>query len=635
MIKLTITESKSDKYYYAQMSVRDGKKVRSETIRKIGKHSELLKITPDPEAYANAIVKQLDEEYKNARAPLAYNVDFSKKIDDSDSAVSLSTVRNIGYFFIQHILSELRLRKYFSGLTANSKIQYDAYKVFRFLTYDRILHPRSKLKTWKHLGNYYENPEIGYQDILRFMDILANDFDGFISYLFENSNNLVTRDLSVCYYDCTNFYFEIEKEDEEYIDEVTGEIIRALREYGFSKEHRPNPIVQMGLFMDSDGIPLSMCLHSGSTNEQLTAVPAEKKIVEMFKGKKFIYCADAGLGSFDIRKYNSFNDRAFIITQSIKKLSEKMKEAVFDSTDYKLLSNNQPVTIEFMKSFDRKAEENRYLYEDKAFKVIVADASIILNGFYDEKQLKNGKTRQVKSKVTIPQSLIITFSRKQFEYQRAVRNRQIERAKALLTNAKDPEDVKKGPNDIRRFIKRKKTKADESMPIQDLYEINNERILEEEKYDGFYAIATNLEVLDSALHAKKPEVLKVLSIMANRNKIEDDFRIMKTNFDARPVRHRLPPRILAHFMICYAALLTHRLLEKLMDDSCTDHFTIDNLTETMRNICVAPTDDKFYSALYTNSKVLSGLQNVTGIQLDLKHYRPKDLDILIKKLVRK
>ena len=236
MIKLTITKSKSDKYYYAQMSVRKGKKVSSETIEIIGKHSELLKITDDPEAYAKERVEQLDHEYQNARAPLNYTVDFSKKIEESDATVSKSTIRNTGYFFLQHIMSKLVLRKYFSQLTADSKIQYDPYTVFRFLTYDRILFPRSKLQTWEHLDNYYEKPDFGYHDILRFMDILANDFDGFISYLFEQSNNLVKRDLSVCYYDCTNFYFEIEKEDEDYIDEVTGEIIHALREYGFSKE---------------------------------------------------------------------------------------------------------------------------------------------------------------------------------------------------------------------------------------------------------------------------------------------------------------------------------------------------------------------------------------------------------------
>ena len=634
MIKLTITESKSDKYYYAQMSVRKGKKVGSETVKKIGKHSELLEITDDPEAYARAEVQKLDEEYKNKKAPLNYTVDFSRKISPSDATVSMSTAKNVGYFFLQFIISELKLRKFFSNLTDGSKITYDSYKIFRALTYDRILFPGSKLKTWKNRGKYYENPEFGYDSILRFMDILANDFDGFITYLFEHSNKLVTRDLSVCFYDCTNFYFEIEQEDEDYIDEVTGEVIRALREYGFSKEHRPNPIVQMGLFMDSDGIPLSMNLFSGSTNEQVTAVTAEKKIAKMFEGKPFIYCADAGLGSYDIRKYNSFGSRAFIITQSIKKLSQKMQEAVFDNTDYKLLSSDKPVTIDFMKQFDRKAKDNLYLYNDKAYKVIPADKSIELNGFYDEKQLKNGTIKQVKAKAVLPQSLIITFSRKQFEYQRAVRNRQIERAKKLLAEAKDPEEVKKGLNDVRRFIKRKKAKDQENLSVQDIYEINTERILAEEKYDGFYAIATNLEVMDEKQRAKKSEILRVLSIMANRNIIEYDFRIMKTDFGARPVYHRLPSRIKAHFMICYAALLIYRLLQKMLDDENTDHFTVDNLIETIRNINIAPVDDKFHTAIYTGSKILSALQRLTKLELDNQNYRPKDLDIMIKKLVR-
>ena len=638
MIKLTITQSKSDKYYYAQMSVRDKNGVHSETVEKIGKHSELLKISSDPEAYAKARVAELDKKYKASRAPMNIDVDFSKKVEQTNDTVSKSTSRNIGYFFLQFILGELGLRKYFSKLTADSKIQYDSYQIFRTLTYDRILFPGSKLNTWKHRCNYFEEPEFGYHDILRFMDVLANDFDGFISHLFEKSNELVERDLSVCYYDCTNFYFDIEREDEEYIDEVTGEVIHALREYGFSKEHRPNPIVQMGLFMDTDGIPLSMCIHSGSTSEQLTAVPAEKKIVKMFEGKEFIYCADAGLGSYNIRKYNSFGDRSFIITQSIKKLSDQIKEAVFDNTDYKLLSNDQPVTIERMKEFDKKDKDNLYLYNDKAYKVIPADHSIELNGFYDLKQYKNGNTRQVKAKGIIKQSLIITFSRKQFEYQRAIRQRQIERAEKLLSSAKDPEEIKKSPHDIRRFIRRKKSKYEENKTIQELFEINNERILEEQKYDGFYGIATNLGVLQEtkdSYHVKKPEVLRVLSIMANRNKIEENFRIMKTNFDARPVNHRLPNHIIAHFMICYGALLVHRILEKILDDSSSEHFTINDIIETIRNISVAPIEHKFYSSLYSGSKILSALQKVTGIELDMQYYRTNMLENTIKKLVRK
>ena len=236
------------------------------------------------------------------------------------------------------------------------------------------------------------------------------------------------------------------------MDEVTGEIITGLRQYGVSKEHRPNPIVEMGLFMDSRGIPITMCLHPGNTSEQLTAVPLEKEVLKMIPGSKFIYCADAGLGSYNIRKFNSMGGRAFIVTQSIKKLSNALKKAVFNDYDYKLLSDDAPVTIEKMKNFDRHSQNNLALYKDSAYKVITTDKVLDL-GLYEDVVLKNGRTVQKKAKGVLKQRIIITFSRKMMEYQRAVRNRQIERAKKLLA-LKDPEEIKKGPNDVRRFMKR-------------------------------------------------------------------------------------------------------------------------------------------------------------------------------------
>uniref|UniRef100_UPI0035E44616 IS1634 family transposase n=1 Tax=Ruminiclostridium cellobioparum TaxID=29355 RepID=UPI0035E44616 len=241
------------------------------------------------------------------------------------------------------------------------------------------------------------------------------------------------RDTSVCYFDCTNYYFEIESSDDDYIDEVTGEIIKGLRKYGPSKEHRPNPLVEMGLFMDAHGIPISMCINSGSDNEQTCAIPLEQKITRMLDGKRFIYCADAGLGSFNIRKFNSMGGRAFIVTQSIKKLSSALKEAVFNDYDYRLLSTDKPVTIKQLKSFDKTDKTNLSLYMDKAYKIIQADKAIDL-GLYEEQELKNGKTRKVKSKALLKQKIIITFSRKMMEYQRHIRNKQIERAKKLLKN---------------------------------------------------------------------------------------------------------------------------------------------------------------------------------------------------------
>ena len=296
------------------------------------------------------------------------------------------------------------------------------------------------------------------------MDLLEEHYDDYLAWLYQQSDNIVKRDPSVLYYDCTNFYFECEQADDECVDEVTGEVMTGLRQYGVSKEHRPNPIVEMGLFMDSRGLPITMCLHPGNKSEQLTAIPLEKEVLKTIPDAKFIYCADAGLGSYNIRKFNSMGGRAFIVTQSIKKLSDTLKKAVFNDYCYKLLSDDTPVTIEDMKGFDRHNPDNLGLYNDSAYKVIRADQAIDL-GLYEDVVLKNGRTVQRKAKGLLKQRIIITFSRKMMEYQRTVRNRQIERAKNLLSR-KDPEEIRKGPNDVKRFMKRiSKTKSGEKAVV--------------------------------------------------------------------------------------------------------------------------------------------------------------------------
>ena len=303
----------------------------------------------------------------------------------------------------------------------------------RFLTFARILDPRSKLGTFDRLDSYYEKPSFEYQHILRFMDLLEDNYDGYLEHLFLNSANIIKRDTSLCYFDCTNYYFEIEQEDDEYVDEVTGEILNGLRRYGLSKQHQPSPLVQTGLFMDGNGIPISMCINPGSDNEQKCALPLEKKNLKMFQGKPFIYCADAGLGSYDIRKFNSMGGRAFIVAQSVKKLSDTLQKAVFNDYDYRRLSNNSLTTVNEMKSFDRFQQDNLPLYDDSVYKVLTADKAVDTG---------------------------------------------------LIDN--------------------------------------------EEKYDGYYAIATNLN----------DDVKTILEINSQRYKIEDCFRVLKTNFNSRPVHHR-------------------------------------------------------------------------------------------------
>ena len=620
VLKIYFDKRLKDPTYYGQQGFRNGKKVTSKNVKNFGKHSELLKSTNDPEAYVREEIRKWNEEYRIGKVELSVSTDFNERVPRSDCPASSSTWMNIGYFFLQDLLKELKLKDFFAEKTADRKMTFDCYTINRFLTYARILDPLSKHATWNKLGTYYEKPSFDYQHILRFMDLLEEHYDDYLAWLFRQSNNVIKRDTSVLYYDCSNFYFETEQPDEDVVDEVTGEIMKGMRQYGQCKEHRPNPIVEMGLFMDSRGIPITMCLHPGNINEQQTAIPLEKEVLKMLPGAKFIYCADGGLNSYNIRKFNSMGGRAFVVTQSIKKMSDVLKKAVFNDYDYKLLSDNSPVSIEQLKTFNRFEEKNLDLYNDTAYKVIEADQSLDL-GIYEDITLKNGRTVQRKAKGLLKQRIIITFSRKVMEYQRTVRNRQLERAKRLL-QLKDPEEIKKGPNDVKRFLKRTtKTKTGEKVIVE--YILDEDKIVEEEKYDGYYAVATNLQ--DSAWD--------ILQISGKRYQIEDCFRIMKTNFEGRPVNHRLRERIRAHFLICYTALLVYRLLEAKLDDQGT-HVTTADLITTLKNMNVANIHDMEYMALYSGSKALDALTQLTLLPLDRLHYRPKELNKMIKKFLK-
>lgn len=615
-MKLWYDRKSKDPMYFVQYGVRNGKKVTTKNIAKVGKHSELLKITDDPLAYAKEQVAKYNEEAKKInKVDMELRLDFAEKIKSTDETTSASTVKNTGYLYLQKLYYQLEVDKFFNSVSKNRKFNFKPDLVNRFMTYSRILAPDSKLGSIEKLNTFYEEPAFDYQHIMRTMDLMYEHYNEYIEHLFKASGKVIKRNTSVCYYDCTNYYCEAENQDPDYVDEVTGEIFTGLRQFGFAKDHKPNPLVEMGLFMDTNGIPISMCITPGNTSEQTTAIPLEKELIKMFgeEKNKFIYCADAGLGSYHIRNFNSMGGRAFVITQSVKKLSEVLKQAVFNDSDYKLLSDDSLVSIEELKTFDRKDEKNVSLYKDKAYKIILANTLLDV-GLYEEKILKNGKRKKVKSKATLKQNVIVTFSRKSMEYQRFIRNRQIERAKKILEQM-NPDEYKKGPNDVTRFIKKAKSSVDK-------YELDTEKIMEEEKYDGFYALATNLDDC----------VKDILAINEQRYKIEDCFRILKTDFASRPYYHRTRGRIIAHFMICYTALLIYRLLEvKLNNFDKSMHFTTRNIIETLQNMQVANISDLCYAAQYTGSKTLSALEGVFAMGLDKQYYLPKELNKKMQK----
>ena len=616
-MKLGYDTKAKDPTYFVQVGIRNGKKVTSKNVARIGKHSELLKITDDPLAYAKEVVARYNEEAKSKKKEaIEIYVDFADKIKSSGEKVSESTLKDVGYLYLQRLYYLLEIDKFFLEKTKGRKLQFDPDLVNRFMTYSRILDPGSKRASYEKKDRFYESPDFDYQHIMRTMDLMYENYDDYIAHLFKASTKVAKRNTAVCYYDCTNYYCEAEVQDEDYVDPVTGEVMTGLRQYGFAKDHKPNPLVEMGLFMDTNGIPISMCITPGNTNEQTTAIPLEKELLKMFEGKrqKFIYCADAGLSSYHIRNFNSMGGRAFVVTQSVKKLSDALKDSVFNDFDYKLLSDDSPVSISALKSFDREDPKNLSLYNDKAYKIIEADTLLDV-GLFDEKILKNGKTRKVSAKAKLKQHVIITFSRKSYEYQKAIREKQIQRAKKILENMSSPDDYKKGPNDVTRFIKKVSGSKDK-------YILDEEKIAEEAKYDGFYAIATNLD----------DKASDILAINEQRYKIEECFRILKTDFASRPYFHRTRERIIAHFMICYTALLIYRLLEyKVNRFDRKIHFTTRNIIDTLKAMQVANIEDVCYAAQYTGSDMISALEYCFNLGLDKKYYKPKDLNAKCRK----
>lgn len=605
-MKLSYNRNSKNPIYYISQSIRNGKKTTSFNVCKIGKHSELLaQGIENPLEYAKNQVKKYNNSLLEEKVSYSIDINFAEKVSPSVENTSKSLSSNIGYFYLQFFYSKLKIKNLLNDISKDRKFNFNLNDITRFLVFDRILYPKSKLATVNNLNFYYEKPEFSHQNVLRAMDVLSDNYDLFLNHLFTESNNIVKRDTSVCYYDCTNYYFEIESPDEQCFDDVTGEYLYGLRQYGPSKEHRPNPIVEMGLFMDKDGIPITMGLFPGNMNEQKTVANLETKMIKSLNNKKLIYCGDAGLGSASIRTFNDMGGRAFIVTQSIKKLSESLQNELLKDEGFKLLSSDDETTISKLKEFDKTDPKNIHLYNDKAYKSVFVDSNIDL-GLIEEKKLKNGNTKLVKSKANLKQRIIITYSRKMAEYQKIIRNKQIERAKILISKGVD--DIRKGPNDIARFIKN----ANEE---KNTYVLDQDRIEQEEKFDGFYAIATNL-LNDSAK--------EIFEINDQRYKIEDCFRVLKTNFDARPVYHRLDNRIVAHFMICYTSLLIYRLLEKKLKEKGY-HFTINEILTTLKNMNISNVKDRFYQADYAGGNVLNALCNTFKLQLDKKYYLPKNL----------
>lgn len=571
-MRLKISKSKNAQSLYVIASTYENGKHSSRIVEKLGTYDQLSKSHDDPIAWAKSYIEELNRLEKEQQREVVVKYRQSKLIPKGEQLRF-----NSGYLFLQQIYYSLGLQQVCAAISDKYKFTFDLNDILSRLIYGRVLFPSSKLKTFEESKKFLEQPTFSLHHVYRALDVIASE-DAFIqSELYKNSKALSKRNDKVLFYDCTNFFFEIEQEE-------------GSKQYGPSKQHQPLPLVEMGLFMDGDGIPLAFSIHPGNTNEQQTLIPLEEQLLNDFRLAKFIVCTDAGLSSKANRKFNTKRGRAFITTQSIKKLKQNLKDWCLNPTGWKLEGfetdkNGAPRTFNI-----RQLETDEELA--KNFKQAI---------FYKERWIKeNG----------LEQKLVVTFSLKYKNYQQNIRNRQIERARRLLEE--NLSSLKQhSQNDCKRFIKRTGVTADGEIAKNDIFEIDYRVIENEASYDGFYAVCTNLE--DPA-----PQIAK---INQRRWEIEECFRIMKTDFKSRPAYVRTDDRIKAHFMTCFLSLILYRYLEKALDNK----FTVNEILDTLRDMEMLSAHGEGYIPTYIRTDVTDALHEAFGFRTDYEIVSQKEI----------
>lgn len=552
-MRLSISKSKNSTSLYVIKSTYENGVHSSKIVEKLGTVDELSKKLngQDPIEWAKKYIDELNRKEKEEKLDVIVKYSTSKIIPKNEQRSF-----NGGYLFLQRIYHQLGIHKICNNLSTKYKFDFDLNSILSRLLYARIIFPASKLATLQLSKQFIEQPNFELQHIYRALEIIAKETDFIQSSLYNNSLKITKRNTGVLYYDCTNYFFEIEQEE-------------GLKQYGPSKEHRPNPIVQMGLFMDGDGIPLAFNINKGNTNEQLTLKPLEKKILSDFNLSKFIVCTDAGLASKTNREFNNERDRAFITTQSIKKLKKHLMEWALDPTGWKLACGEKNYDIS---KLDEEHDKEKIFYKERWIK-------------------EDG----------LEQKLIVTYSLKYRNYQRQIRNSQIERAHKTIDL--NPGKLKKcNPNDYKRFIEVNCCTKDGELADNKVYSINTELIAKEEKFDGFYAVCTNLE----------DEAAAIIKVNQNRWEIEECFRIMKSEFKARPVYLSRDDRIEAHFTTCFIALILYRFLEKKLGSK----YTCSEIVNGLRNMNFYEVKGEGYVPNYTRTDFTDDLHEAFGFRTD-------------------
>lgn len=571
---VNITGSPNNKDVYIYQSYRKGNgKSSSRIYKKLGKYNDLLEqFSGDKEkmmAWAKEEAAKETSLYNQQQEQVSVTFSQTARIPLEEERLF-----NVGYLFLQQLCSELRMDNICRNIRNRHKFTYDFHAILTDLIYARILSPSSKMSSFSFCHSLLEAPKYSLQNVYRALSVMAEESDYIQEELYRNSNFVHHRNSKILYYDCTNYYFEIEEE--------SGD-----KKYGKSKEHRPNPIVTMGLFMDADGIPLAFDIFPGNQNEQLTLKPLEAKVIRDFDCSEFIFCSDAGLGSVKNRFLNSFGNRSYVITYSLKKMKKEDRDIALKPTQFRVSGSNKMIDL-------RTLDET--------------DPEVFNTVYYKEAPLVTGD---------MDETIIVTYSPKYKAYQQKIRDRQIKRALKMMQS---PGKCRRGKNqnDPARFIQKTSITSDGEIADKSVYELDEERIREEAMYDGFYAVVTNLE----------DNPAEIIKINKRRWEIEENFRIMKSDFEARPVYVQRDDRIKAHFLTCYISLLVYRLLEKKLGEE----FTCNQILETLRGMNMTLlSKESGYIPSYKRTKLTDSIHSTFGFRTDFEFISKASMRGIISK----
>lgn len=567
-MRLKTTKTSTTTNYYAIIDIKTKEGKRSTKIyKRLGNEQEILKVSngEKPLEWAKKQVAELKKAYEDKTLKIITTYSQNELIEKN-----VQYLFNGGYLFLQDIYYDLGLNKICKDISDKYRIKYDLNSILSSLIYTRIIEPSSKLSAYETSKTFLEQPNFQLQNIYRALEVISKETENIEAEVYKNSLKVVNRNTKILYYDCTNYFFEI--------GEAEG-----LKQYGLNKENRPLPIVEMGLFMDGDGFPLAFVVDCGNVNEQITLKPLENQIIKDFELSKFVVCTDAGLASKENRMFNNIQDRSYIVTQSLKKIKGHLKEWALSKDGWHKLNSKKEINLE---NIDNSSSNEEIYYKER---------------WINEDGLS--------------QRLIVSYSPKYAAYQRHVRMKQVERAQNLINN---PTKISKNKqNDPKRFIKSASITNDGEIASKKIFTLNQETIKNEEVFDGFYAVCTTLE----------DDISEIIKVNKRRWEIEESFRILKSDFKARPVYLKRDDRIKAHFTTCFLSLLIYRVLEHKLKEN----YSSDQIIKTLRNMNFVKKDGSGYIPTYTRTDLTDSLHEVFGFRTDTEIVPNKEIKKILNK----